>query len=50
MLTKKEILTRINSRVRADQKKFLKAEAKRLKIGEGELHRKIVDFYMSKNK
>lgn len=50
MLSKKEVMTRMNSRIRPDQKKFIKAEAKRLKIGEGDLHRKIVDFYMNSNK
>ena len=46
----KDTFIRINSRVTREQKKFLKIEAKRLKIKEGELHRRIVDFYISNNK
>lgn len=49
-MIKKEILLRINSRITPEQKKFLKTEAKRLKIGEGELHRNIVAFYMNSHK
>ena len=40
----------MNSRIRPDQKKFIGTEARKLKITEGELHRKIVDFYMNSNK
>ncbi len=40
-------LERINSRVRPDQKKFIKKEAKRLKVGEGALHRAIIDYYIT---
>lgn len=50
MLTKKEVLTRMNTRVTPEQKKFLKKEAKRLKITEGELSRRIVAFYIDNNK
>ena len=45
----KKTTVRINSRVTPAQKQFLKTEAKRLKIGEGELHRRIVDFYIVSN-
>lgn len=48
-MKKKKIieLERINSRVRPDQRKFIKKVAKKQKIGEGELHRDIIDFYIS---
>lgn len=46
MPAKKETLIRINSRITKEQKLFLKNEAKRLNVGEGELHRRIVDFYI----
>lgn len=45
MKKKIEELVRINSRVRPDQHKFIKKTAKRMKIGEGELHRIIIDDY-----
>ena len=41
-------LERINSRVRPDQRKFIKKEAKKLKIGEGTLHRIIIDYFITK--
>lgn len=39
---------RINTRVREDQKKFIKAEAKRKNLTEGEVFRLIIDSFMSK--
>ena len=46
---KTEVLIRINSRITPDQHKFFKAEAKRLKIKEGEMHRIAFDFYIQKH-
>ena len=44
----KEIKTvRINSRVRPDQKEYIKAWAKRHKISEGETHRLIIDAFIN---
>jgi len=50
MLRKPEQTVRLNSHVRPDQKMFIKREAKRLKLGEGEINRMIIDFYMKKHK
>jgi len=50
MESKKDTMQRINSRVRRDQFKSVRAEAKKLKVGEGEMHRIIIDYYFSKNK
>lgn len=50
MPEKKETFVRINSRIRKDQHKNIKVEAKKLKISEGELHRNIVDFYFANKK
>lgn len=44
---KEETMVRINSRIFPGQHEFIKAEAKRLKIGEGELHRMIIQDYIS---
>ena len=41
-----DIFVRMNSRITKAQKKFIKQEAKRLKIKEGELHRQMIDFYI----
>lgn len=49
-MIKKETMVRINSRVRKDQFKFIREEAKKQKVGEGEMHRIIIDYYISKNK
>jgi len=46
MRQKKEILPRINSRVTPEQVAFIKKVSKKMKIGEGELHRIIIDAYM----
>jgi hypothetical protein len=43
---KSDTLCRINSRIRLDQHKFIKAYAKKKKIGEGEAIRAIIDNYM----
>ena len=37
---------RINTRIRADQMKFIKAYSKKHKITEGEAHRALLDNYM----
>jgi len=37
---------RINTRIRADQMKFIKSYAKKMKITEGEAHRALLDNYM----
>lgn len=37
---------RINTRIRADQMKFIKAYAKKKRITEGEAHRALLDNYM----
>ena len=50
MLRKPEPTVRLNSHVRPDQKAFIKKEAKRLKLSEGQINRAIIDFYMLKNK
>jgi hypothetical protein len=47
MKEKKETLVRINTRVPREQKKWIKSKAKELKIGEGDLHRIIIDHYMN---
>jgi hypothetical protein len=46
MKDKKETFVRINSRLTPAQHKFAKAEAKKLKISEGEMHRVVFDFYI----
>jgi len=46
----KNTLVRIYPGVRRDQKKFIKDEAKKKKVGEGELHRVIIDYYIDKHK
>jgi len=43
---KTEPFVRINSRVRADQLKFVKTYAKARKIGEGQAHRDILDSFI----
>ena len=46
----KEIRTvRINSRVRPEQKDFIKLYAKKSKLSEGETHRLIIDAFMVAN-
>jgi len=46
----KNTLVRIYPGVRRDQKKFIKDEAKKLKVGEGEMHRIIIDYYIKNKK
>lgn len=51
-------MVRINSRIRVDQKKYLKELVKERntdkpkdeKVGEAELHREMIDYYKSKHK
>ena len=50
MANKKEGMKRINSRVRKDQFNFIRVEAKKKKVGEGEMHRIIIDEYITNNK
>ena len=50
MERKKEIHVRLNSYVRPDQKAFIKKLAAKMKLGEGQINRAIIDFYMLKNK
>lgn len=46
-MIKKEKFVRIYPGVRPDQDEFAKAEAKKLKVGQGEMHRIIIDFYIT---
>jgi hypothetical protein len=41
-------MVRINTRIREEQQKFIKAEAKKNKLTEGDVLRLIIDFYISK--
>lgn len=50
MQEKKEKFVRLNTRATKEQHKFFKAEAKRLKIKEGEAHRIAFDFYINNHK
>lgn len=55
MVKKIETLVRVNSRVRKDQKQYLKDEAKRRStkenpVGEAEVHREALDFYINNHK
>ena len=43
-------MVRINTRIRHDQQKFIKAEAKRTTTTEGEVFRYILDKYIKTNK
>lgn len=45
-----EKLVRIYPGVRPDQKKSIKEEAKKKKVGDGKMHRIIIDYYFSHNK
>lgn len=47
MTKKKDTMVRINSRIFPGQHEFIKLEAKRLNIGEGELHRMIIQDYIT---
>ena len=48
MLRKKETTVRLNSHVRPDQKEFIKKEAKKHNLSEGQINRAIIDYYMLK--
>jgi hypothetical protein len=50
MKPKKESFIRINSRITREQHSFVKMLAKQKRISEGEAHRSIIDFYISKSK
>lgn len=50
MVYQKENFVRVNSRVEVKHHSFIKAEAKRLKVTEGEALRVIIDFYMDNKK
>lgn len=43
-------MVRINTRIRQDQHKYIKSEAKRLNFTEGEIFRGIIDDAMRSNK
>ena len=45
---KREVFVRINSRVTPAQKAWIKEFAKKNKVSEGELHRKIVEQFITK--
>lgn len=40
-------MERLNTRLRKDQRKFVKAKAKKEKKTEGETFREILDFYIN---
>ena len=44
---KKEKMIRMNSNIRPDQYEFIKKEAKKLRLHDGELHRLIIDEYIN---
>jgi hypothetical protein len=39
-------MVRVNSRIRPDQYRFIKAYAKKMKVADGEAHRAIIDNFM----
>lgn len=43
-------MARINTRIRPEQHKYIKAMSKRHKLTEGEIFRSIIDAHMSANK
>lgn len=43
----KEKMVRMNSNIRPDQYQFVKEEAKKRKMHDGELHREIIDAYIN---
>lgn len=49
-MNKKETLVRAYHGVRRDQQKSIKDEAKKLKVGEGETYRVIIDYYFKNRK
>ena len=46
-MEKKIVTVRINSRVRPDQKEYIKRYAERKNISEGETHRLIIDAFIN---
>ena len=46
VVKKVDNLIRINSRVRVDQHQFVKTYAENADMGEGEVHRLIIDYFM----
>lgn len=46
----KNPLIRINSRIEKNQHQFIKDEAKKNGLTEGEVLRSIIDYYIKKNK
>ena len=50
MAVKRETFIRVNSRITKYQHIYIKDLAKKLNITEGEVHRKLVDFYIKNNK
>lgn len=50
MVVKKEKMDRLNSYVPVEQKKFIKDTAKKNSLGEGEVTRIIIQFYIDNNK
>lgn len=49
-MNKKDTLVRVYPGIRKDQKKFLREEAKRQKVGDGEMHRIVIDYYKNNHK
>ena len=43
-------MDRVNTRVRSDQKEFIKTKAKKDNLTEGEVFRLVIDFYTNNNK
>lgn len=43
-------LLRMNSRIRKDQKKYIRDIAKSKKVGDGVIHREIIDYYINNHK
>ena len=50
MAKKQETFVRINSRVSKAHHNFIKSLAKKLGVSEGEVHRSVIDFYISNKK
>jgi hypothetical protein len=46
----KNTLVRVYPGVRRDQAKAIKQEAEKLKVGNGEMHRIIIDYYFKNKK
>lgn len=50
MKQKSKTMVRVNTRIRPEQLVFVKAEAKKNNVTEGEMFRTIVEFYMKQPK